>query len=111
MSKSSFPDNAEGLSKTHTYTVLREDVPENGVSVRSCGDALDIIEIALEEMKDYAFAVERLSEGRAMGATDDERISAIYTLSSHLRADLKKCGQNFIVVSRFYDAMVERIEA
>lgn len=110
MPKPTFPVNAEGLSKSSGFTVFQEDLP-TGVSGREGHEALDRIEETLCQMKDYSYAALSMAEGRLLGSIENERLSAIYTLISTIRGNIRSLEGDYKTVSGFCDALCKRIGA
>lgn len=101
--------DAEGLPKSTGYTVYNEDLP-HGISGRAGLEALDRIENSLCQMKDYSFAALHIAEGRLASSIENERMSAIYTLLSDIRANIRTIDEDFRSVACFCGALCKRIE-
>ncbi|MEN5276431.1 hypothetical protein ABE527_05720 [Brucella sp. TWI432] len=109
MSRPSFPADAEGLSKPSGFTVFHEDLP-TGISGREGLEALDRMEDTLCQMQDYSYSALYLAEGRLLGSIENERLSAIYTLISTIRGNIRSLEGDYKTVSGFCDALCKRIE-
>lgn len=103
--------DAEGLSQTTGYTVYREDLPGDGVSGRGAMEALGNIEVAIEHMKNLAFATEYLAECNSANGEVDARLSAIYTLASTIKDSLDASSKDMETVSGFCRSLCRRIAA
>jgi len=106
----SFPSDAEGLSKSSGFTVFHEDLPAH-LSGREGLKALDRIEETLSQMNDYSYAALHMTEGRLLGSIENDRLSAIYTLISTIRGNIRTLEGDYKAVSGFCDALCKRIEA
>ena len=110
MPKPSFPVNTEGLPKSSEFTVFHEDLPM-GFSGREGLEALDRIEETMGQLKDYSYSALHLAEGRLLGSIENERLSAIYTLISTIRGNIRSLEGDYKTLSGFCDALCKRIEA
>ncbi len=102
--------DAEGLSKSCGFTVIREDLPEGSISGRDGLEALDRVEDVLCQIKDYSYAALRIAEGQIAGSIENERLSAIYALISHIRSDIRALEADFRTVSGFCTSLCVQVK-